>query len=420
MQYQPDRSLIHMTARFSGKRTFRIRTSPCLLWFVALLAALPGFANEGVFLLGNDAVHMARGGSGIASPRTSYWSYLNPASMVDLERRVDVNWYTVFTDLALDPKGIICNPFDGKLKSDNIYNIVSNGIIWPLETGVLGGGLFVPSGTGAEYAHSRNLLGRLFFGNTDRRLEYQHMRLVLAYAYEFDNGWAVGAGLHGSLSRFKSDHITLHIHPTVGDFEWDDALGVGFNVGIYKRWETWAFGAAYTSRHWTQSFDDYEDLLAYPLDTPPIFHAGIAIDLTPRLQLTLDYKFINWKDVSAYGKKVLDGGFNWDDQHGGKVGIEWRVNENWTLMAGFAHTNSPIDEDHAFISGLVPVAVEDHVTAGLTYAINEHHEIHATLVHGIKNAIEDTGRGDLFSVLGRRSEVSANGNSVAVGYSYKF
>lgn len=400
----------------------RIRTSPMVpLGAVLLLfVTVPAFGAEGVFLLGNDALHIGRAGSGIASPRSAYWSYFNPASMVDLERRLDVSWYTVFTDFSLEPKGLIGNPFDGKLKSDNIYNIVSSGMVWPLKKGVIGGGLYVPSGTGAEYPHSRNLLGRLFFGNSDRRIEYQHMRLVLAYAYEFDNGWALGFGVHGSLSRFKTDHITLQIHPTAGDFEWDDALGAGFNIGVYKRWEKWAFGATYTSRHWTETLDDYKDLLRYPMDTPQIFQIGVAYDVTPRFQLTADYKFLNWEDVSAYGKKVLEGGFNWDDQHGIKLGIEWRATDVWTLMAGFAHSNAAIDEDHAFISGLVPVTVEDHYTAGVSYAINAHHQVHATVVYGIKKGIEDSGRGDLFSWLGHRSEVAANGTSVAVGYTYKF
>ncbi|MGC8738701.1 MAG: hypothetical protein ACP5UA_08665 [Candidatus Hydrogenedens sp.] len=222
-------------------------------------------ANEGVFVLGNDAFQLGRASSGIASPRSAYWCYMNPASMVELDKRLDINWYIVKTDIEMQPRGILGNRLED-LDGDGLFNIASGGMIIPLETGTLGFGLYVPSGTGVDYQSSRNLLLRLF--NADRRLFYQHARLVVAYAYKFDNDWALGLGLHGSISRFKSDHITLNLLPTKGDFEWDDSLGAGFNISIYKRWNKFALGATYTSRHWTEKFHKYNDLLKYPLDQP--------------------------------------------------------------------------------------------------------------------------------------------------------
>ena len=68
-----------------------------------------------------------------------------------------------------------------------------------MEAGAIGGGVFIPSGSGAEYPHSRNIFSRLFQGNQDRRLAYQHIRGVVAYAHEFNNGWALGLGLPLSL-----------------------------------------------------------------------------------------------------------------------------------------------------------------------------------------------------------------------------
>ncbi|HOZ46270.1 MAG TPA: outer membrane protein transport protein [Candidatus Hydrogenedentes bacterium] len=379
-------------------------------------------ATEGVFLLGNDALQLGRASSGIASPRSAYWCYMNPASMVDLERRIDANWYTVFTDVELQPRGIIGNRLDGALESNGVFNIGSAGIVWPLQdaNGVIGGGLYVPSGTGIDYPHSRNLVSRIFSGNADRRLSYQHMRLVLAYGYRFDNGWAIGAGLHGSLSRFKTDHITLRFSPCEADYDWEDALGAGFNLGVYKKWDRFAVGAAYTSRHWTQGMDDYDDLLNSPLDTPHIFQGGIAYKLTPKVEVTLDYKYLNWKSIGVYGGTLFECGFNWDDQHVVKTGIEWCATDRFVLMAGFSHGNSPVDEDHIFSSLLVPVAVEDHATVGVSYAINDAHEIHLAAVHAFRNTVRDTGCGDLLSILGGDTELSVGAESFVLGYTYKF
>lgn len=391
-----------------------------LLGALFCLLSWTASANEGAFLLGNDALQLGRAGSGIASPRSAYWSYLNPASMVDLEKRLDINLYSVFTDIGMEPSGLIGNGLDGYLHSRDIFNIISGGIIWPLETGVLGGGLYIPSGTGADYERSRNLISRFFQGNSDRKLMCQHARLVLAYGYEFDNGWALGVGLHASVSRFKSDHLTLSLRPTEGDFDWDEALGAGFNIGVYKHWDKWSFGATYTSRHWTQAYDEYEDLLKYTMDMPHIVQAGVAYKVTPKLELTADIKYLWWSEVKQFGAEVLDGGFGWTNQVGIKLGIEYKVSDRWTLMGGFAHGNTPIDEEHAFIAGLVPVTVEDHITAGVTYAFDEHSEVHFVAIYGVPNTVTDSGGGDLFSKLGKGTEVMCNGTSFVLGYTYKF
>ncbi len=393
----------------------------CLAILASFMFAAPtAKASEGVFLLGNDALQLGRASSGVASPRSAYWSYMNPASMVDLERRFDINWYTVFTDVELKPSGLLGNRFD-ELESDKIANIASSGFILPLETGVLGGGFFIPSGSGVDYEHSRTWFSRIFQGNHDRRLDYQHMRAVLSYAYEFDNGWALGLSLHGSLSRFRTDHITLKFTPCTGHNEWDEALGAGFGLGLYKSWDRFSVGLAYSSRHWTQSMDKYKDLLGNPLDTPQIIQAGVAWRVHPKVELTLDYKWLNWESVPTYGSTVArGGGFNWDDQNGVKFGVEWKAHRKWTLMAGYAFTTTSIDDDHVYLSALVPVAVEEHWTAGFTHHINEKNDIHLVGVWAPENTLEDSGTGDIFSRVGKGSKLSAGALSVCLGYSYKF
>ncbi len=389
---------------------------------ITVLSAFPVQASEGVFLLGNDAQQLGRASSGVASPRSAYWSYMNPASIVELDRRLDLNWYTVFTDVELNPRGVIGNRFDGKLESDIIANIVSTGFIWPLETGTLGGGIFIPSGSGVDYPHSRTWLSQILGANCDRRLGYQHIRGVLAYGYEFDNGWAVGLGLHGSLSRFRTDHLTLNLRAAQENHEWDEAWGAGFGLGIYKRWEKWAWGINYTSRHWTKAMDKYGDLLSSALDTPRTVQTGLAYTVSPKLELTLDYKWLNWEGIPTYGGDLMTkGGFMWKDQHGVKAGVEWKAHEKWTLMAGYAFTTTPIQEDHVFLSALVPVTVEHHWTAGFTHKFNDQNEIHLVGIWAPHHRMRDTGRGDEpFSLLGKGSTLSAGALSVALGYSYLF
>lgn len=392
-----------------------------LAGLIYLLVVNAAQAGEGVFLLGNDALQLGRASSGVASPRSSYWSYMNPATMVDLNRRLDLNWYTVVTKAEMEPRGLIGNRLDGTLVSDGIFNIVSAGFIWPLKTGTLGGGIFIPSGAGVDFPHSRNILGRLFEGNTDRRLTYQHIRGVLSYAYEFDNGWAVGAGLHLSYNRFRTDHITLGLTPAQFDNQWDATWGAGFGVGFYKRWERFAVGLNFSSRHWTATMDKYRDLLSSPLDTPRVVQAGIAYKLTPSLEVTADYKWLHWRRINTYGSPMFrGGGYGWTNQGGIKVGLEWEVNPKWTLMAGYAYSNSPVKENGVFLAGLVPVIVEQHITAGISHKVNDKHAIHLTTVYAPPNKMREKGDGDLMSILGRGTTIEAGAYSAVLGYTYSW
>ncbi len=384
-----------------------------------LLAAAPSRAGEGVFLLGNDALQLGRASSGVASPRSAYWSYMNPAAMVDLDRRFDVNWYSVFSKVTFEPRGVLGNRINSTLESDEIFHIVSMGIVWPLESGALGGGIFIPSGSGVEYPYSRNIFSRLVQGNQDRRLSYQHVRGVLAYSHEFDNGWAVGLGLHLSLSRFRSDHITLRALPARYGNKWDSAYGAGLGIGIYRSWDRFSVGANYSSRHWTQSMKKYSDLLNYTLDTPRVAQVGMAWKVTPDVEIALDYKWLNWKRIGTYGSPIFGGGgFGWRDQHGIKFGVEWNVHPKWTLMGGYAYSNTPITKDNVFLAALVPVTTEQHITAGVSHKISEKHEVHLVGVYAPANKMRDTGRGDLFSRLGRGSTIKSGGFSAVAGYSF--
>lgn len=386
-----------------------------------LLCAL-SHAGEGIFLPGNDAQQMGRGSSGVASPRSAYWSFMNPAAMVDLERRLDVNWYSVFSDFEAHPRGVIGNRFEGTLESEVTGNLVAAGFVWPLKSGTLGGGFFVPSGSGVDYPHSRTWLTRLVGGNGDRRLSYQHLRGVLACAHDLGGGWSVGLGVHGSLSRLRTDHLTLSFSGAEANHAWENALGAGFGLGLYKKWDRWAWGLNYVSRHWTQTMKAYEDLLRNALDTPQTVQTGVAWKASEQVELTLDYKWLNWAGIPAFGGDLLSqGGFGWRDQHGVKFGVEWKAHRRWTVMAGYSHANSPIHDDHVLVAMMVPVTPDRHWALGISHKINDRHHIHVAGIWTPTHTQTDTGRGgEPFSLLGKGTTLSASALSLAVGYSFLF
>ncbi|MBP7869344.1 MAG: outer membrane protein transport protein, partial [Candidatus Hydrogenedentes bacterium] len=121
----------------------------------------------------------------------------------------------------------------------------------------------------------------------------------------------------------------------------------------------------------------------------------------------------------TYGSPIFrGGGYGWTNQNGVKLGLEYKVAPKWTLMAGYAYSNSPVKEDGVFLAGLVPVIVEQHFTAGFSHQFNEKHGMHLVGVYAPSHKMRENGEGDLMSILGKGTTIEAGAVSAVLGYSY--
>lgn len=405
---------------YCANRVNRVFVVYLVMLSVRFCAPLAARASEGAYLTGLDAIHMQRAGGGVASPRSAAWMLVNPASLTALEPRLDLSLATYIAGTEVDARGISANWFASPLNSQGITLVPSGGIVLGVPGGKLGLGLYVPAGSATDFSDSRNIPTYLAFGNRDRRLTYQHIRGIAAYAHEFDNGWSLGLGLHASLTRLRTDHLTLRLSPAVANNEWDEAPGFGFGLGIYRDWDRAAIGLGYISRHWVGDLEKYHDLLPKHVDLPQSLQAGIAVRVTPALELTCDYRWIDWTDIDIFGASVYENSLDWDDQDLIKLGIEWRVSDRCTLRAGWSHGHSPIERDHAFLSMLAPATAEDQITGGISFKTGPKSEIHLTYLHAFPHSVRDTGRGEFFSYQARGSEFHTDIDTIAVGYTLMF
>lgn len=294
-----------------------------VVFLVACFLMQPSWATDGHQLIGIGALQKGVGGAGVASPKDSTWVLLNPAGLVDLDRRFDFSFEYFMPHRYVEPHGLLLpNVGAGRMSDDTAFPIPALGAVFPHGAGAFGIGLFAVNGMGVDYSRSRTLIPQLFGRNFDRRTQYGVMKLGLAYAYRFESGWSVGATINLDYQRFRTDMLTLGFWETSGGNRWDDALGAGLTLGVYKDWERWRIGAAYTTTQWMTTFRKYKDLLPDPLNLPQTVQAGVSYEFTPNVEVLLDYKFIDWSGVSQIGRKPIQGGFGWKDQHVLKGGGE--------------------------------------------------------------------------------------------------
>ncbi|HOZ49909.1 MAG TPA: outer membrane protein transport protein [Candidatus Hydrogenedentes bacterium] len=378
------------------------------------------WATEGSFLGTHDPVMEGFAGAGAASPRSASWMLLNPASIIELDKRIDAGIDVCRTHFTLRPSALFGNPFAGEMKDNRMFYVPYGGMIWPLKKGTLGLGGYVPGAMSSNYPHSRFILSPIRDNHGDRYMDYRHGRFVLAYAYPLDCGWALGVSGNLSTSELKTDGITRFLLQVKHEGTRERALGVGFSVGVYKNWEKWAFGAAYTTREWSQYFDDYKDLMHRSVDMPPVFQAGISYKLRPSLELIADYKYIRWTEMRLFAERPAQGGYGWRDQSIGKIAVEWKVADDWALRAGYSRGNENVRPGFAFANAYTPVIVVDFATVGVSHTINERFDIHASYNHMFYNSMTNSVKGDWTSPFFAGTKIGIAHDSVALGMTYKF
>jgi long-chain fatty acid transport protein len=363
---------------------------------------------------------MGRASSGVASPRSASWAYMNPAALTELGRRLDLNLYTVFSETRIAPSGFIGNTISGEMASDPVEVFPTGGLVWPLPAGTLGIGFYVPMSGRLEFPYSRNIFSRVRSEGLDRRIDYLQGQLVIGYGYRFNNGWAAGIAAHASYCRFRTDHYTPLIQPVDHSMEWDASAGLGFGLGIYRRWHRFAIGASYVSRNWSSRTDIYDDLFKYTVDLPPIIQAGVAWKARHDLEFTFDIKQVRWEDVPFFANEPIDYGLGWRNQFGFKAGIEGRLLERWVLMAGYSWANAPVREKHVFANLLTPACLESYVTLGATCRLTKRTDVHLAVLHAFENRLTDSGRGNIFSFFGAGSTMACKGDVIGLGLTRYF
>jgi len=386
-----------------------------IAWAAAGLAA----ASEGILIMGDDAARDGRAGAAVASPRNASWIALNPAGIAGMERQADFELSLLYARTTLHTQGIGGVPWTGESEGEEFLPVPSMAIVWPLQTGVLGLSMYSPAGAVIHFPESRSIAGHLI-RHTDRNLEYAQSRLALAYAYRFDNGWAVGISVNGSLSLARTDQVTAYLLPSRGDNEWDQSLGAGFGLGVHREWERWSVGAACQSRQWGQTFDKYRDVTPYPVDLPATVQAGAAFRIVPKLEVEIDYRFIHWNDINFFHHPNSRMGLGWHNQHAMLCGIEWQATPRWTFRAGYAHATRVMKDDRVFGSALVPNVLQDQITLGCSFAPGNRSELHLALGHWLRNHQTESGQGDFYSWVGRGTRIGMEINWMSLGYTRKF
>jgi len=373
-------------------------------WLAVTLAwclASPAMATNGHFPHGYGTKNKGMGGAGVALPQDAMASATNPAGLAYVGRRVDVGADFIVPPVEYRIDG---NAFglDGSARSETDFVVCPHlGANWPIRERTALGVAFYGNGLMTDYpvavfgalgSHGRTGLKftQVIMNSTVAVRPIEQVSIGISQLFSYQEFRARGLQAFGGLSS-NANRLT-----DKGD---DDVFGFGLRLGALGKFldERVAVGVSYQPRIYMRKFDKYAGLFAEhgDLDTPPMFTAGVAVQVLPDVTVVGDYLRINYDHIKSIGNPVsntLQGtdlfgsdngaGFGWNDIDVFKAGVQYEVNPRWTLRAGWNHGENPIEDSEMAFNILAPAVVEDHLTFGATKRVGKSGELNIAYVHG--------------------------------------
>ena len=408
------------------------------------LVAPAADATNGYMSHGYGITSKGMAGAGSALPQDTLSVFNNPAGLVRLGKRYDVELelfspkreYKANDDFAPPPSPSVP---PGSEESENDYFLIPGfGINLPLDDkSTIGIALTGQGGMNTEYdtatfanfaappGSPQNPTGA-FTASEPTGIDLAQAALGVTYAREL--GAFAGLGITRqsigitpilAAQRFKARGLqpfkALSVSPdNVTNNGYDYSYGGGVRVGWLGSLlrDQLNIGVSYQSKLWMTDFDEYKGLFAKGgnFDIPAVFNIGLAFMITPKLTMVADFKRIFYDDIDALSNtnnitfnqiianpdNRLGGdnglGFGWDDINVYSVGLQYQANEKLTLRAGYSDADAPWEDVNTLFNVLAPATVEKHASLGATYQLDTQSRVSFAFTHAFENTIKGTSQ----------------------------
>jgi long-chain fatty acid transport protein len=403
---------------------------------IAAMLPLAAHATDGYFAHSYGIKAKGMGGASIAVAQDAFGGANNPATMAFAGNQFAIGVDLFSPTRSAERTGGAAFGLDGSADSDSKYfgipELAYNTMVRPdLSLGVTvygNGGMNtdypgdqLPSpgacgpatgpGTGFNPAPGPY---NLLCGNGRLGVDLSQLVVAPTLAWRFRPDHSIGISPLFGYQRFKAEGLQAFagLSTSPGDVTnrgYDSSTGWGVRVGYYGQLTPQlAIGATYQSKISMGKFDKYKGLFADSggFDIPSNWGLGVAFKPMPAWLLALDYERISYSDVKSVNNPsnlilncaggdpsaCLGGsngaGFGWQDVDVIKIGVQYELNAQWTLRAGYNHSDNPIRASDVTINILAPGVVRDHATAGATWKWDAQNELSTAFMYAFNNSVQ--------------------------------
>lgn len=414
---------------------------------IAPLFSSSAFATTGYFMHAYSVKSQGNAGTSIANFQDSLTIASNPAGLSWIGKRLDAGVTLFAPDREAEIKGNQPAPPFSSSSADGRYDgngrkyflIPDFGYSHPIND-QLTAGIAVYGNGGMDTSYKNNPYAAYFnTGSAGVSLTQAFVSPAIAWKYAENQSVALAANI--LYQRFQAKGVGGAVFGMVSSDSanlsnrgYDDSTGVGARIGwSAKVNDQLTLGATYSSKIDASRFKKYAGLFAEQgdFDVPENYGVGLNYQATPALSVAADYQRINYSDVKSVGNsldinQIMTGnlfgtangpGFGWDDVNVYKVSATYQASPKLTLRAGYSYNDQPVQGDQAFLNILAPGVVQQHLSLGATWNIDQKQEVSVAYTH----ALEKTVHGTIPAAFGGgEANLTMDQNILGVSYSVKF
>ncbi len=397
------------------------------LSLAALVAASPGFAAEGIELIGYGARQKALAGSDVADSQDAMSMAVNPAGIVGMDRQYQFGITALLPDRGYEASGPLSVLAPGNVQSGRpIFPVPNSASVSPIDAESAWGQVSYGNG-GINTSYGMGNFKPPIFAPAFPFPGVPSPLLLPSFGGPFGGGFA-GVDLQQEFFSLvyarKFGPVTLGFAPTLAaqslniqglktlalwssdpyhlsDNGYDYAFGGGIRVGLqYEILKGLRFGLAGATPMFMTRFEKYAGAIGDhgKLDIPADVSAGLAYDVIPGLTVMVDWKHIFYSAVPALGNssfQIYPGalgstggpGLGWRDTDAEAFGVEWRATKQLTLRLGYNHTSKLIGPQDVTLNVLAPAISEHHIAGGFKFDITKNSSIDFAAVYGFKSSV---------------------------------
>lgn len=349
-------------------------------------------------------------GTGVAYAQDALAVAYNPAGMAWIGDRVDLGIHWAHDSGSTNIKGNLIPVLNGHYngyKTKNFYSPefgVNKTFGCECEWSV---GLAVYNRQQSKTTYDKPFI---LVGNTNLGLEYVHETISLPVTYRLNDSHSFGIAVNYMVQRIKFNGIqnfdnalrsVAPGHVTNKGYAWSQGVGV-FLGWQWKVTDSITFGLTYQPETKMGKFHKYKGILAHKgsFNIPQVFSGGLSWRFIECATVCFDVQYYDWKQIKALHNPLLHKGhleqlgskngpgFGWKSQTFYRVGIDYAVMDDLILRVGYRHGNTPVRANQTVLNQLTLDTVEDFVTCGATYMLNDCHELSAYFAWGFEKEIK--------------------------------
>lgn len=420
----------------------------------ALLAGST-WATDGYFPHGYGIKAKGMGGVSIAMTDQAFAGANNPAIASFAGNHAELG-----VEVFMPKRGAVrtgAGPMDGDIQSDSKAFLVPEfGYNTPISDKIaVGVTVYGNGGMNTNYAAGNIQCmnpgdGNMYPSNMlcgQGRLGIDMMQLIIAptLSYKVDDRHAVGVSPLLVYQRFKAEGLqAFEGNPQMvaspgqtTNNGYDSSTGLGVRLGyVGKPNDVITWGASWSPKTKMKQFDKYAQLFAGAgsFDIPENMGVGLAVQASPTLILAADWQRINYSKVPSVGNPSTNQaqlgagngpGFGWSDINILKLGVQWQLNSQWTMRAGYNKTDNPIQSRDVTFNIIAPGVINKHYTLGGTYQLGKDKELSFAYMYAPKSSVSGISMFDAAAMGGPgdgsiRETIRMSQQSLGIQYGWKF